>query len=418
MLTKPMRMAAALVAVALMAAACSSGGSSSSTTTTPHFTGNPVTIGQIIPLTGAALTLTQQGEGLAAAVKYYNDHGGLQGHKINLVQCDTKDDPNVEAQCAQTLVSDGAVADIAGDASFNPTAVVSTLTAASIPRIGLLSGSTTEYASKISYDLTPGSILLLGGMVVQLIKHGCTKVSMITVDAPSASALPALLNPFATAAGGKIVNFIFVPGTATDYTQYLTEAEANGACGAAFAVGTTQAAALAGVANQIKPNLAYSAASASYSTTDLLKLGDWAKAARYVNPTPFADDPAVPGTSNVLNILKEGGSGLTAKTANGAALIAVLAMRSFMVAAGTIKGPITGSSVITAMNTVQNINLWGVVPNWTPSKIIPGGPTFGAIFANVSNPMLWDEGFNGTHGTSEGQFNIMRYLPGNSSAPN
>jgi len=32
--------------------------------------------------------------------------------------------------------------------------------------------------------------------------------------------------------------------------------------------------------------------------------------------------------------------------------------------------------------------------------------------------MLWDEGFNGTHGTSSGQINIMRYLPGDSNAPN
>ena len=80
-----------------------------------------------------------------------------------------------------------------------------TLDAANIPRIGLLSGSAEEYARQDHYDLTTGSILLLGGMVVQLIKHGCKKVSMITVDRPRAGQLPALLNPFATSAGGSIV---------------------------------------------------------------------------------------------------------------------------------------------------------------------------------------------------------------------
>ena len=108
MLKKPLRVAAALTAVALVAAACSSGSSSSSTTAAPKFTGAPVTIGQIVPVTGAAITLTQTATGLAAAVKYYNAHGGINGHEIKLVQCDSKDDPNVEAQCAQTLVADGA----------------------------------------------------------------------------------------------------------------------------------------------------------------------------------------------------------------------------------------------------------------------------------------------------------------------
>jgi ABC-type branched-subunit amino acid transport system substrate-binding protein len=377
-----------------------------------------VTIGQIYPATGADLTLTEAGQGLAAAVKYYNAHGGINGHEIKLVQCDTKDDPNVEAQCAQTLVTDGAVADVGGDANFNPAAVQSTLAAANIPRIGLLQGSVEEYQAKTNYDVTTGSILLLGGMVVQIIKHGCKKVSMITVDSATAGQLPALITPFATAAGGQMVNFIEVPGTTTDYTPYLTEAEANGACGAAFALGTTQADALAAVFNQIKPNLSISAASGTYSTNDLVKLGDWAKAARYVYSTPFADDPAIPGMSNVLNILSQGGSGLTSKTTNGQAIVPVLALHALLVAAKSIKGTITGSSVIQAMNTVQNVNMWGIVPNWTPSKLISGGTTFGTIFANVSNPMLWDEGFNGTHGTDQGQFNIMKDLPGDSGAPN
>ena len=418
MLKKPLRLAAALTAVALVAAACSSGSSSSSTTAAPKFTGAPVTIGQIVPITGAAITLPQTATGLTAAVAYYNAHGGINGHEIKLIQCDTKDDANTEVACAQQMVAAHAVATVADDTNFNTAGVQAALDAAGIPRIGLLSGSTTEYADPLDYDLTTGSILLLGGMVVQLINHGCKTVSMLTVDSPQAAQLPALIKPFATAAGGTVANFIYVPGTATDYTQYLTQAEANGACGAAFALGTTQADALAAVANQVKPNLSYSAASGTYATSDLKKLGAWAKTSRYVYSTPFMDDPAVPGAKNVINVLQGGGAtSLTATTTNGQGVVPVLALKSLLVAAKSITGDITAASVVSAMNSVQNINLWGVIPNWTPSAKVSGGPVFGAIFKNVSNPYLWDEAFNGNNGTSSGKINIMHYLPGNSAVP-
>ena len=127
MMKRPLRIAAALIAVAITAAACSSGTSSTSTTTTPKFKGAPIVVGQILPLTGAALTLPQLGASMKAAVNYYNSIGGLQGHKLVLDQCDSQDSADVEAQCAQQLVNDHTVAEIGGVASYNVTAVQSTL---------------------------------------------------------------------------------------------------------------------------------------------------------------------------------------------------------------------------------------------------------------------------------------------------
>jgi ABC-type branched-subunit amino acid transport system substrate-binding protein len=93
---KTIRAAAALLALALTAAACSSGSSSSSPTTGSKLTGSPIVIGQILPMTGAALQLPQMNETLVAAVNYYNAHGGLFGHPLKVDLCDSQDSATSE----------------------------------------------------------------------------------------------------------------------------------------------------------------------------------------------------------------------------------------------------------------------------------------------------------------------------------
>jgi ABC-type branched-subunit amino acid transport system substrate-binding protein len=405
-------MAAALTAVALVAAACSSGNSSSSTTT-PAFKGSPVVIGQIVPLTGAALVLPQAGEAMTAAINYYNSMGGLQGHKLVLDQCDSQDSATVEAQCAQKLVNDHAVADIGGDTNFNVAAAQATLSAAGIPRIGMVVGSTTEYATKTDYAVDPGIILALAGLLVDLVRHGCTTPSLVTVQGPTSAELPALVGPIVTEAGGTLKNLVLVPGTATDYSTYVTATTANGSCGGAIALGTSQANAFIQAYKSVGATFKQSFTSGTYSSADLKKLpASVMTSAYYTFGVPFPDDPKVTGMSNVQKVLSGGGSKLTLATTEGQAVIPVLAMHAFMVAAGTIKGDITSASVNTAMASATDIPMWGVVPNWSPGKFITVGGPFGAIFTNVSNPLLWDEGWNGSHGTNNGTYNILAEIPG------
>ena len=378
-------------------------------------------IGQIVPLTGAALQLTQSGAAMVASVKYFNDHGGLFGHPLKLDQCDSKDLASAEAQCAQQLVNDKAVAEIGGDLNFNTDAAQAALSAASIPRIGLLRGSVTEYAAKTNYDFTPGIILGVAALAVDVVRQGCKTVSMVTVDTPTASQLKALIAPIVTQAGGTFTNVVLVPGTATDYTQYIQAAQASNTCGTAVALGTAQANAFMQAFNQVKPNLKLSLPSATYASTDLAKLGAAAKAAGYTYGMPGADDPGVPGLKNAVNILVQGGSGLTAASTEGNALMAVLGMQAFMQAMNQYKGSlastssITGADVIAAMNAASNLNLWGIVPAWTPSKLVSAGPVFGPIFANISNPYEYDSHWNG-HYSNSGTFNILADVPGSPAA--
>jgi hypothetical protein len=53
----------------------------------------------------------------------------------------------------------------------------------------------------------------------------------------------------------------------------------------------------------------------------------------------------------------------------------------------TMTGPITGQTLIAALNTATNVSMEGAVPAWNPSKPLNTGPflrvTSGTIFQNV-----------------------------------
>ena len=371
-------------------------------------------IGQIIPITGAALQLGQQAQADTAAVNYYNQQGGINGHKIVLDQCDSQDSASVESQCAQKIVNDKAIATLADSINFAPDAVLATMSAAGIPAVGLLESSPGEYMSKDMFPIDPGMILMLAGMIAVLIKHGCTNPSLVTVDTPTAPQLPSLIGPIAQTAGGKLGNLVLIPGTATDYSQYVTATSANGSCGGALAVGTAQAAAFIVAANSLGSKAVYSASSGTFGSTDLKKLPQAiVTKMHYTYGEPFGDDPAVPGLANVAKVWKEGGSNITPASAQGAAVIPPVAMHAIIVAAKGITGDITAASFTAALKAAKNIDMWGVVPAWNPGSPVAVAGPFAPLFGvNITNPMLWDEGWNGTHGTSTGEYNILALVPG------
>jgi hypothetical protein len=146
-------------------------------------------------------------------------------------------------------------------------------------------------------------------------------------------------------------------------------------------------------------------------------LGEAAKVAAYTYGVPGANDPGVPGLKNVANILAGGGSSITPITLEGNGTLALLGMVAFMQAMQQYKPmlasttTISNTDVISAMNSAKNINLWGIVPNWTPSQSISLGPTFGSFFENVSNPYEYNSHWSG-HFTNSGTFNIAKYIPG------
>jgi hypothetical protein len=125
----------------------------------------------------------------------------------------------------------------------------------------------------------------------------------------------------------------------------------------------------------------------------------------------------VPGLANVVNILEQGGSGLTASTANAMAITPVLGLHAMILALGQYKShlaassPLTAADVNNAMLAATNLDMWGIVPAWTPAKFLTIGGSFGAVFAHVSNPYIYDQTWN-NHYNVLSTFDITKDLPG------
>jgi len=136
--------------------ACSSSGGNQSLVNAPK--NSVIEIGSEMPLTGQLLVVPQLEAGINATVSSINAEGGLDGHPLKLVVCDTAYDPNQELSCMRTLISDkvSAIAAplIVADTSGREYQLAGV---ANIPVVGSLGLTQVEYNS-------PGTFPLVGGI--------------------------------------------------------------------------------------------------------------------------------------------------------------------------------------------------------------------------------------------------------------
>nr|MDT0664588.1 ABC transporter substrate-binding protein [Micromonospora sp. DSM 115978] len=103
------RLAAVGFGSAVVLAACSGGGDEV-TTTGETASGDPVTIMIIAPTDTPAGNVPEAVASANAAVRALNDRGGVQGHPVELVHCNERNDPAAAKECAQQAVDDDVLA--------------------------------------------------------------------------------------------------------------------------------------------------------------------------------------------------------------------------------------------------------------------------------------------------------------------
>jgi len=125
-----------ITAVAVVVAAASAGcGGAKEASKKSGETGarSPVTVSTVLPLSGAVTQQPSPEAAAKASVKEINAKGGLNGHPLRLVICDSQDNPNVEGQCARQAGASGAVATVGSLFLFNEPAVWKLIEAAKLP---------------------------------------------------------------------------------------------------------------------------------------------------------------------------------------------------------------------------------------------------------------------------------------------
>ena len=411
---KPLRFVIGLAAAALLAAPCVS---STPAGATAKATRTPIVVGQIVPLTGTNLALPEVGHSLVASIDALNAAGGINGHSLKLDQCDSMGVASTEIQCAQTMVSDHVVATLEDNTFAAPAEVNSILEGAGIPRIGITESDISDYANPDNFDFTGGAVFALVGIMDDLIHKGDKKLSMVLPDTPTTLQIHLLLDPIAAAEGAKVVNYVLVSSASGDYSQYVAQAEENGAQGMVLALGNAQLVQVAQAMNQLNPKIDYATGIAGFTLNQLKNLGTFAKKALFTWWTPGIDDVKnFPGLARPIAVLTKYVKGATVDNMTAISLSSWLAVHAFYEVMKSQHGTPTAASVVKAFKAAKDLSMNGIIPPWSPGVYKSAG-SLSSIFKYVSSSSMYRISYSGTRTqASRSQlFDTFAGLPGTST---
>ncbi len=215
---------AGLAAVGLILAAC---GSSSPSASSGGSGGSAsYTIMGFFPLTGTEGLYTQWANTFKATVAQINASGGVKGHHLKPVVCDTGISANGAIACGREAVADKAfgIVDFSENSAYEPL-----LQQNHIPDLDDLTDPAT-YNNPVSFPVFPGGAVFFAGFVGTAHHIGCSKMTLVNAFPETAAQVDAENSAIATA--GKALNVtvtspVLVPSTAVDMSSPVAQALSN-----------------------------------------------------------------------------------------------------------------------------------------------------------------------------------------------
>ncbi|MFF7354308.1 ABC transporter substrate-binding protein [Streptomyces filipinensis] len=127
-----------------------------------------------------------------AYAKWINAHGGLDGHKLQVLTCNDNNDSVGAAKCARRAAAEKVVAVVGSYSQFGDS-YLAPLEGAGIPYIGGYGVTNDEFTGQMSYPVNGGQPALLAGLG-QALAATCGNVALIRPDSIAGDELPALLD--------------------------------------------------------------------------------------------------------------------------------------------------------------------------------------------------------------------------------
>ena len=217
------KLGGALAAVALVASVVASGATAGAAAKP---TGPPIKLMTIFEKS-AGIGNPDTADGAIAAAKAITKAGGLGGRPVQVIVCDTANDPNKAADCGRQAVDQGVVA-LVGNLSIYSAQFMPLMVQNKIPSIGLNPAGAADFTSEAAFPITGGAVATFGTLPRSLAKQGAKKVSMVRPDLAAGAALKIFANGALKTVGQEIVNDVPVPSGAPDMSSYVAAATANG----------------------------------------------------------------------------------------------------------------------------------------------------------------------------------------------
>jgi len=207
----------------------SGGGTSSSSSSTPTKAVNNgvITVGGIYDETGP-LDSTVERDTVRSYFDLVNAQGGVNGYKLQLIDCDSKYDPSAAHQCAQKLISEGVLAIVGWLSVSGEQNEAKYLTSQGVPIIGGL-GVPAEFESPLSYPTTPSLITEGTGLGTRACQVGLKKSGVIFLNANFIAPVEQSFLDAMKKCGNTPVDVETVDATKADYTDVVLKFQTNGA---------------------------------------------------------------------------------------------------------------------------------------------------------------------------------------------
>jgi branched-chain amino acid transport system substrate-binding protein len=194
------------------ASATTSGTSTASAAT--HFTGSPIKIMIIGVRDAAGYQQPELFSGAQAGTDAVNAAGGVNGHQLDLIQCDSNLDPNQEQACLNSAVSDKVSAVVGSNILFSTEDV---LERAHIPLIASAGLTQAEFSSPVAYPYG-GEFTWFTGQVAMAKEAGVKSAAIYTTNIAAAKFGVTIFETAMKQAGIKLTSVIEISNSTTDYS--------------------------------------------------------------------------------------------------------------------------------------------------------------------------------------------------------
>lgn len=154
-----------------------------------------------------------------------NKSGGLKGRRVEVIECNDKNDPNEAQKCARTAVSEKVTAVVGGFSLFGDR-IWPVLSAAKIPWIGQLAIAPQDSVNPLAYGLVGGPLLSFAPG--HLAGKECDSTALLITQTGNK-----LVGKFTSLGiksnGHEFKTRVEVPATATDLASYVAQVKQSGA---------------------------------------------------------------------------------------------------------------------------------------------------------------------------------------------
>lgn len=187
---------------------------------TAGLTGEPVKVGTIYEGSNTVLANPEIPDGAMAGALFVNENGGIDGRPVEIVACDTGDDPNAAAECGRQMVEEGVVA-LTGVLSVHASEFMPLMEAEQIPSMAHVPAGVPGFTSPAAFPFSGGIVSSAPIIAQGLVEQGATSIGLARPDLAAGAAVAGLIEPGLENEGVPIANDVAVPEASADMAPFV-----------------------------------------------------------------------------------------------------------------------------------------------------------------------------------------------------